>query len=106
MAVSKDISLKGYCDKVDSELTEMKSRLLDIIKEIETRPVDERKRLLSHIPHLNDLVDTIDWKLGILTKVCPIDWSGFSRVEVSVPSVELREGKLEPEPTAGGYMGG
>jgi hypothetical protein len=106
MAVSRDINFGSYCDTVDSELTQMKSRLLGIIKSIETMSGPETQRLASHGQHLRDIVNTIDWKLEILMRVCPADWKGFGGKVESSASVQLEESPEALESIAGGYVGG
>ncbi len=106
MAVSKDIGYRNYCDTVYSELTNTKARLLDIVKNIELMSMPEIEHLKSHIPHLLDIVNTIDWKLGILMKVCPADWKGFSGEFETTASVGVEGGVAERESVAGGYVGG
>lgn len=106
MAVSRDINFRSYCDTVDSELTRMKSSLLDIIKSIETMSGPETKRLAPHVQHLQDIVNTIDWKLEILMRVCPVDWKGFGGRVEGIASVQVEENAAALESIAGGYVGG
>lgn len=98
MASAKDIrEMRNYCDEVFGELTDMKSRLRGLIEAI-NRMQGSNKEMVSgannhgthdHISHLQDIVNTIDWKLEILTKVCPADWmkyaAGAETVSVKVP---------------------
>jgi hypothetical protein len=64
----------------------------------------EKEMLKSHIGHLRDIANTIDWKLEILTKVCPADWTKYSKGAESA-SVKVPE-KFEKEYAAGGDIGG
>jgi len=100
MATSKDIAFKSYCDRVYDELSGMKSRLLDFVKDIEMMRGPEAEMLRAHIPHYYDIVRTIDWKLEILTKVCPFEWTKYAG-EVERTSVQPME-----EETVAGYVGG
>lgn len=106
MATCKDIGFKNYCDNVYTELTGMKSRLLDLVKNIETKSVPEVEHLKSHVPHLLDIVNTIDWKLGIIMRVCPADWKGFTGEFETAETVSVQETGTEREFVAGGYVGG
>lgn len=106
MATTQDIGLKDYCDSVYCELTDMKSRLLKIVQDIEDKTGAERESLKHHIPHFHEIVNFIDWKLQILMKVCPFDWSGYKGEVEKTASVRIQEEHAEKEPVAGGYVGG
>jgi hypothetical protein len=105
MASAREVAVRNYCDRVYDELSGMKSRLLDFVKEIEMGTGPDKDMLKTHIPHFHDIIRTIDWKLEILTKVCPFDWTKYAG-EVERTSVESQEGKFEKESMAGGYIGG
>jgi len=96
-SVRKISDIRNYCDVVFGELTDMKARLNNLIETIDTMQ-GRNKELVNgphdhgshdHISHLRDIADTIDWKLEILTKVCPADWMKYAanaeRVAVKVP---------------------
>ena len=86
MASVKDMTgLKNYCDLVFNELTGMKARLNFLIETISHMQGDNREMVGAndrgphdHISHLRDIENTIEWKLEILTKVCPADWKGYA----------------------------
>lgn len=103
MASAGNIEIRNYCDSVYDELTDMKDRLLDLVSCIEYMPEKEKEVLNSHIRHLKDIANTIDWKLEIITKVCPADWTKYSKGAEAV-SVKAPEGTGED--FAGGYVGG
>lgn len=102
MATGKNIGFTEYCDTVHSELRGMKSRLSSLIGEINQMPFRERDLLKSHVPHLEDIMKTIDWKLEILARVCPYTWTGFGTDVESTVSVE----STNEEFAAPGYVGG
>ena len=106
MASVKNIRFESYCDRMYSELTSMKSRVLGFVEEIKSMKGPEREMLEPHIAHFNDIAKTIEWKLEILGRVCPFDWKGkYSDLESTV-SVEVKEDFPEKEAVAGGYLGG
>ena len=105
MASAKETKFGSYCDSVYRELSGMKTRLLDFAREIEQMKGPERETLNPHIQHFRDIANTIDWKLEILTKVCPLEWSGYAGEVEKTASVQVRE-EFEEEPVAGGYLGG
>jgi hypothetical protein len=104
MATVKGIRVGNYCTRVSTELSGMKTKLLGFVEEIESMDGPEKELVMKHIPHLRDMIQTIDWKLEIITRACPTAWEGRSDVESRV-SVQLQD---EPSETvaAGGYLGG
>ena len=98
MGSVRDISgMTNYCDAVFGELTDMKARLLNLIQTIDNLQGPDKEMVNGakdhgthdHISHLRDIANTIDWKLEILTKVCPTGWmknaAGAERASVKVP---------------------
>ncbi|MGD0887077.1 MAG: hypothetical protein ABSA46_19720 [Thermodesulfovibrionales bacterium] len=106
MATSRHIGFKNYCDSVSSELSGMKLKLLDFVRDIELMSGPEREILQPHIQHFHDIIKTLDWKLEILTKVCPFDWAGYSGEVERTASVRMLEEQSEKDAVAGGYIGG
>ena len=105
MATAKDIEFRNYCDRMYSELSGMKSKLLGFVKEIEGMKGPEKETLKSHISHFEDIIRTIDWKLEILTRVCPFEWAGYSGIERTA-SVRVDEELSREQLVSGGYGGG
>ena len=85
MARHKDIS--GYCDCLYSELSSMKDSLGGFLTQIDLMEGSEKGSLSSHVRHLNELIQTIDWKLEIFSKECPVDWHKFGEKSESTTSV-------------------
>jgi len=104
MATLKDIRVGDYCTRVYTELSGMKAKLLDFVKEIEAMSGPDKELVITHIPHFRDMIGTIEWKLDIITRACPTGWETRPDVE-SHASVQLQD---EPSETvaAGGYLGG
>lgn len=105
MAKGKGIGFREYCDSVYCELTEMKARVLSLVSDVEQMEGPEKEQLRPHITHFQDIAKMIEWKLEILTKVCPFDWTGFEGDVESTVSVRLSE-PAEKEVVAGGFIGG
>ncbi len=102
---TRTLDIKDYCDSLYKELFDMKSRLGEFVTMIEKAEGREKNVLHPYIRHLDELMSFIDWKMEIFNKICPVDWSKFTKgVEstVSVPEVNPKETEL----TAGGYVGG
>jgi len=104
MASAKDINIKNYCDSVYDELMDAKSRILGLAGCVEGMKGEEKEMLKTHIRHFHDIVNTIDWKLEILTKVCPATWTKYSKGAESA-SVKAPE-SFEKDFAAAGDMGG
>ncbi len=105
MASVKSIEFKNYCDTMYGELSEMKSRLLGFVKQIEGMKGPEKEALKSHVAHFQDIINTIDWKLEILTRVCPFEWAGYTGVERTASVPADQELSLQ-EVVGGGSIGG
>lgn len=107
MTTTKNISVRSYCDRIYDELSDMKSRLLSLIETLDRVEGFEKQEEMvhTHAPHLREIIETIDWKLQILTKVCPADWTRYPEGAERPGSVKEPE-KSERESVAGGYMGG
>jgi hypothetical protein len=104
MASARNIGMRSYCDSVFDELMDAKSRILGLAECIGQMQGPEKEILKPHIRHLEDIANTIDWKLEILTKVCPADWTRYSKGAESV-SVKVPE-NFDKEFAAGGDVGG
>jgi hypothetical protein len=101
MMAVKHIDIKGYCDTLYMELSGMKTRLFELVNEIEHMEGKDKTVLISHKKHLDELIKAVEWKMEIFSKSCPIDWSKFgveSEGHVSVPSTD--------SDIPGGYAGG
>ncbi len=107
MATVRNIGFESYCDKMYVELSDMKSKLLGFVKEIERMKGPEREMVKSHVSHFEDLIRAIDWKLEILTRVCPYEWGGYKEVEKTA-SVRLDEELVNkfPAGVGAGDIGG
>jgi len=105
MATAREKKVGSYCTRVFDDLTGMRSALEGYVHEIESMTGPEKELLITHIPHFRDLVHSIDWKLEILTRACPYEWTGFKDVEKGA-SVQLVEDTAKLEAVSGGYGGG
>lgn len=103
---TKHANINTYCDSLYTELFNMKTRLSEFVTEIEHMEGKERKSLGTFSRHLNEIIETIDWKLEIFTKVCPVEWGKFLKGVESTVSVPSESSMKESEMPAGGYVGG
>lgn len=103
MATKKDIK-RDLCDDVYSELSGIKEKLLAMRDDLARTSGVETNVLGLFDRHLGELVEQVDWKLQILSHVCPFDWKGSSGYEENTVSV----GAVEKTSTdfSGGYLGG
>lgn len=104
MASVKSREFRDYCDAMYKELSGMKAKLLGFVNDIEHMKGPEAEVLKPHISHFQDIARTIDWKLEILTRVCPFEWSGYANVERTA-SVRVEE-LPEKETIGAGSLGG
>ncbi len=103
MASVRNMGMKDYCDTMYNELSDMKARILEFADEIDHMQGHQKETLLPHAQHFRDIARTIEWKLEILTKVCPFDWAGYRGDVEKISSVQETS---EKDVVAGGYLGG
>ena len=105
MASRKNIGYGNYCNRMYTELVDMKKKLLDFVSEIEHMKGPDRESLEYQIPHFQDMARTIEWKLEILTRVCPFEWAGYPDVEKTA-SIRVDEEFVQKEVIGAGNIGG
>jgi hypothetical protein len=105
MATVRSIGFQSYCDTMYRELSEMRFKLIGFVKDIERMKGPEKELVKSHVAHFVDLIKAIDWKLEILTKVCPFEWAGYKEAERTA-SVRMDEEFTEKLPIGAGNFGG
>lgn len=105
MATVKNIGFNNYCDRMYRELSDMRTRLSGFVNEIEHMKGKEKVSLQSHVAHFQDLIRAVDWKLEILTRVCPYEWSGYGDVEKTA-SIRVDEDFVKRESIGAGNVGG
>ncbi len=107
MATSKNIGFESYCNRMYNELSQMRTKLLGFVSEIEQMKGPDRAMLESHISHFQDMIRTIEWKLEVLTRVCPFEWAGYQGVERTA-SVRLDDELVQryPKGVGAGDVGG
>ncbi len=103
MATARSIDYRGICEEVYSELDDMKGRLNKMIDHIEVLGPELKEKFRPVIRHLDEIINTIEWKMEIFTKVCPFDFSGYHKEVETTSSVPLTE---RPEELSPGYVGG
>jgi hypothetical protein len=80
----------------------MKNTLMGFKSQIEGMKGNSRTVLTPHVRHLEELILSIDWKLEIFAKSCPVDWSKFGQKSESTASVLTTDRDMP----AAGYAGG
>ena len=99
------MNVKEYCNSLYDELDGVKSRLNYYIGQIQSFRGEDKKHVGSHVEHLEEIIKTIDWKLEIIAKACPLD--RFSEGAEDTASVPIDEDPGERgKRAAGGSMGG
>jgi hypothetical protein len=84
----------------------MKDSLEAFLTQIDLMEGKEKGVLHSHTRHLKELIQTIDWKLEIFSRECPVDWSKFGKESEVSTSVPLSESLKEKDFPSGGFAGG
>jgi len=103
---ARHIDINGYCDCLFEELSNIKDSLGGLVTQIETMEGKERGVLVSHVRHLKELIEAVDWKLEIFSKECPVDWSKFGKESESSASVPSPDSFKESDFPPSGYDGG
>ncbi|MCX7793294.1 MAG: hypothetical protein N2257_02640 [Thermodesulfovibrionales bacterium] len=103
MVKARNIDYRSICEELYGELDGMKGKLSEIIDHVERLGPELKERFRPVIRHLDDIINTIEWKKEIFTKVCPFDFSGYHREAETTASVPLRE---KAEDFSPGYVGG
>ncbi len=106
MATKKNIKLTDYCNDVSNELMDMKAKIDVLREDVKKAYGAENPVTREHERHLCELADMIEWKLQILMKACPFDWTGVSDKDVeTIVSVEP-DRSIEMSEFSAGYIGG
>ncbi len=103
---TKHTDINGYCDCLYQELSNIKDSLGGFVTQIDLMEGKGKGVLNSHIRHLNELIQAVDWKLEIFSKECPVDWSKFGKESESTTSVPTSETFKEKDFPSGGFAGG
>ena len=101
------VDAKYYCETMNSELTAMKARVYNIVREMDRLEGPEREKMGPQISELFGLVDHLQERLDKLNTECPTDWMS-QKDEIDTMKKELSE-KVDiwdAEHIAGGYVGG
>jgi hypothetical protein len=106
MTDAGNVQVKTYCENVFTDLISTKSKLRMRIRELEQMTGTARNALGWQITHFREIIDMIDWKLDILMKACPYEWTGYTYDLEYSASVPLQEKPPEEEPIPAGYTGG
>jgi hypothetical protein len=104
--MARHIDINGYCDCLYKELSSIKDSLGAFVTQIELMDGKDRTVLNSHLRHLNELIEAVNWKLEIFSKECPVEWSSFDKQSESSTSVPLSESMKERDFPSGGFAGG
>lgn len=104
--MAKHIDINNYCDCLYEELSNIKDSLGGFLTQIELMERKDKEILATHTRHLNELIQTVTWKMEIFSKECPIDWNKLGKESESSTSVPTSETFKEKDFPSGGYAGG
>ncbi len=96
---------KYYCDTVQSELSGLKARAYDTLRQLEKMP--NKDKLAPQFQEVHALVDDLNVTIGRLRSECPVDFSS-QRSEIEKKKIELlaKIDWWDQEHFPGGYAGG
>jgi hypothetical protein len=98
---------KYYCDTMNAEMTSIKARIYNVLREAEKMPEEDRSSFDSLLTELHGMVDELQGKIDALGKECPADWSSEKQEIDSLKSTLTEKIDLwDAEHIAGGYVGG
>jgi len=106
MKATKKMDIKEYCNTLYDDLSGMKAKLDQHVAEIETFQGEDKEHVGSHAKHLKELIKTIDWKLEIIAKSCPLDTKRFAKGASETASVPLEDPAERAKRAGGGSIGG
>ena len=96
-----------YCESMQSELTGMKARIYNIIREIDKMPDSDRQRLWPQIPELYNVMDELSTRLDELKAECPSDWTQQkSEIEAKAEAARKKINYWDAEHIPAGYYSG
>ena len=104
--MTEKLSIEKYCNSLYGDLENFKGKLTNYIGQIESFKGQEREQIGTHAEHLRKIIETIDWKLEIIAKACPLDTKSFARGAVEGAGVPLEDGSERGKRTGGGSVGG
>ncbi len=82
-------SLENYCDSIFDELTGISKQVRDLISKLERLEGKTKQQLEPEVNLLNEISHTIDWKLDIIDKTCPLAPNSSERDSESEISVRV-----------------
>jgi hypothetical protein len=107
MATAKNININEYCDAVNSELASMKMKINELRDDVRKTYGPENDVARTHERHLVELADIIEWKLQILMKACPFEWTGADKdLDRTVSVGPAGKADADAPDFSGGYLGG
>lgn len=69
------MDVTSYCESVNKELTEWKSKVEDIVKKLDKIPSGDKEKVVPQLNELHALIDEIDDSITRLQRECPSEWS-------------------------------
>lgn len=96
---------KYYCNTVNAELTALKARAYDIMRQVDK--MENKDKLSPQYAELHALVDSLDAAIHKLSAECPVDYSSAKNdIEAKKASLLAKLNWWDTEHIAGGYVGG
>lgn len=96
---------KYYCNAVNTELTALKARAYDIMRQVDK--MENKEKLFPQFSDLHSLVDELNAAIEKLSAECPADYSTAKNdIEAKKAALLAKINWWDEEHIAGGYVGG
>lgn len=96
---------KYYCNSVNAELTALKARAYDIMRQVDK--MEDKEKLFPQFNDLHSLVDDLNAAIHKLNAECPVDYSSAKNdIEGKKAALLAKLNWWDKEHIAGGYVGG
>ena len=69
------MDLNTYCGNLSKELTDWKTKIETIVKELDRIPSGDKEKVVPEVNELHALIEGIEDRIERLKKDCPEEWS-------------------------------
>jgi hypothetical protein len=96
---------KHYCSTVNTELTALKARAYDIMRQVDK--MENKEKLFPQFSELHGLVDDLNVAINKLSAECPADYSAAKNdIQAKKDALWAKIDWWDKDHIAGGYVGG
>ena len=73
--MNQKMDLNSYCNSLSKELTEWKTKIEAIVKELDSVPSGDKETGVPEVNELHALIEEIEDRVERLKRDCPEEWS-------------------------------